>query len=205
MSSTHNPALGTVSVQHNGISVNHLHATTVEFENASNLDASDVVVTLSFQGIGHVISTNGSVDNTVLNLDANYLSAYNAAVGTPQLQQVNTAVVYRIPVLNRRRKAFFHMLVHRDDLSAPLIVASCNHLGYRLERRKMPAAVLLGVSQNTAIYGGLAASIPVIVLLLMESHHAIGNAVVTYILGLSVALIGALAIRLLRLLDRLFG
>jgi septum formation inhibitor-activating ATPase MinD len=61
--------LGNVTVQHIGVNVNHIHASTVEFRNESNQDVTDVLVTLSFQGIGHVIDTTDAIDNMPLYLD----------------------------------------------------------------------------------------------------------------------------------------
>src|SRR2546426_912359 len=59
------PQLGTVTVQHNGMPVNHVHMTTVEFVNDSNEDQKDVLVTLSFPGGGHIINSTGYVQGTL--------------------------------------------------------------------------------------------------------------------------------------------
>jgi hypothetical protein len=141
-----NPALGNVTVQHNGMNVNHIHASTVEFRNESNHDVTEVLVTLSFQGVGHVINTIGSIDNTPVYLDPAYLAQLINAPNPAQTQILNSAIVYRLPVLNRRKSAYFHMLVHRDNLSAPVVVASCNYAGFRLEEMKQPGVVLFGIS-----------------------------------------------------------
>src|SRR5260370_17206045 len=60
-----NPQLGTVTVQHNGTPVNHVHVTTVEFVNDSNEDQKDVLVTLSFPRGGHIINSTRFLKETL--------------------------------------------------------------------------------------------------------------------------------------------
>jgi hypothetical protein len=200
-----NPALGNVTVQHNGVNVNHIHATTVEFRNGSNQDVTNVLVTLSFQGVGHVIDTTGAIDNTPLYLDPAYMGQLVNAPNAAQIQILNSAIEYRIPVLNRRKSAFFHMLVHRDNLTAPIVIPSCNYAGFRLEQMKQPAVVLFGISQRAAAYVGLLVSTPIVAALLWKFHHPYIDGVFAYILGLAVAATGALVIKAGRVLDRIFG
>ncbi len=76
-----NPQLGTVTVQHNGTPVNHVHVTTVEFVNDSNEDQKDVLVTLSFPGGGHIINSTGFIKGTLspIPFDPGYVGLYTGA------------------------------------------------------------------------------------------------------------------------------
>ena len=129
-----NSQLGTVTVQHNGVPVNHVHMTTVEFTNDGNEDQKDVVVTLSFQGVGHIINSTGYIPGTLglIPFDPDYVAIY-AGADTAQINLLNTYVVHKIPVFNRRQKATFTLMAVRDDASSPVVLASCNHPGVKLE------------------------------------------------------------------------
>src|SRR6266850_3891848 len=127
-----NPQLGTVTVQHNGTPVNHVHTTTVEFLNDSNEDQKNVLVTLAFPGGGHIISSNGFIQGTLspIPFDPGYVAQYTGA-NAAQINVLSTYVVHKILVFNRRQKATFTLLV-RDDPNSQ-VIASCNHPGVKLE------------------------------------------------------------------------
>jgi hypothetical protein len=201
---SNNPSLGTVTVQHDGVNVNHLHATTVELVNESNQDVKDILLTLSFQGVGHVIDTRAGIDNTSLVLDPAYLVRL-ANANAAQAELLNSAIEYRIPVLNRRKRAVFHMLVRRDDLSPPFVLASCNHPGFRLDPMKVPPIVIWGVGRDLAVIVGLMITIPVMAFLLWRFHHPYTDPVIAFIFGLAVAAVGAVAVKSFRLLARIFA
>lgn len=130
---TNHPGLGTVTVQLDGVPVNHVHSTAVEITNESNEDAKEVVLTIAFQGIGSIISSSGYVNGILgtIPFDPAYVALYTGA--TPaQVGVLSTYVVHKIPVFNRRQKATFNLLV-RDDAPSPVVQLSCNHPGFKLE------------------------------------------------------------------------
>src|SRR5260370_3206516 len=149
------PQLGTVTVQYNDVPVNHVHATPVEVTNDSNQDQKDVLLTLSFQGVGHIMSSEGYLQGVLGNIpfDPAYTALFQRA--NQQLAAaLHTYVVHKIPVFNRRQKATFTLLVVRDAASTPVVHASCNHPGVKLEY--LPAGLELdGVPWNLAAGTGL--------------------------------------------------
>jgi hypothetical protein len=204
--STTTPFLGTVAVQHNGIAVTHLHTTTVEFENASTKDVTDLLITLSFPNGGNVLNAAGRVDNTPVFFDPAYLAQLQANQNNiPQLQQLTKAVIFRVPVLNRWKKARFDLLVHRDDMSNPYVLPSCVYPGFTVEQKASPNLLLYGVSRHTATLIGLLFTAPTVVLLVLRNHHPATNAAIAYGLGLAVAGVGILVVRLFRFFGKTFG
>jgi hypothetical protein len=201
------PFLGNVTVQHNGIPVTHLHTTIVEFENASTKDVTDLLITLSFLNGGNVLNAAGTVDSTQVSLDPAYLAQLQANQNNiTQLQQLTKAVVFRVPVLNRWKKATFNLLVHRDDLSNPYVLPSCAYPGFTVEQKILFSQLLYGVSRNAAALIGILFTAPTVVLLVLRyPHHPVINAAIAYVLGLGVAGVGVLVVRLSRFFGKTFG
>jgi hypothetical protein len=202
------PFWGNVTVQYNGVPVNHVHVTTIELTNDSSEDQKDVVVTLSFQdGIGHIIGSVGVIQGCVggIPFDADYLKLFQGA--TPQqVQALTTYVEHKIPVFNRRQKAMFTLLVVRDDASAPVIQVSCNHPGVKLEY--LPAgAEVNGVPFNLALGVGFLITPAVIFLLVryqLHSHPYLSS-LVGWFLGLYITKVGAGAVRVWKNIVRVLG
>jgi hypothetical protein len=201
-----NSYLGTVTVQHNGVPVNHVHMTTVEFANDSNEDQTDVVLTLSFQGAGHIINSTGYIHGTLgpIPFDPDYVALYtgaNAAV----INVLNTYVVHKIAVFNRRQKATFTLLVVRDDYSSPVVIASCNHPGFKLEF--LPSGTeIYGVSFNLAVGTGILLTAAILMVLSRyQQHHQNWNVVLGWFLGLVSASLGAAAVKAWKAVGRILG
>jgi hypothetical protein len=198
------PQLGTVTVQHNGIPVNHVHLTTVEFVNESNQDQTDVLVTLSFPGGGHIINSTGFIQGTLspIPFDPGYAALYTGA-NTALVNILNTYVVHKIPVFNRRQKATFTLLV-RDDPSSQ-VLASCTHPGIKLEF--LPAGLEIdGIPLNLATGSGflLTAAI-LIVTLRYQRHRPYLDPVLGWLLGLFSGRLGAAAVKVGKAIGRVVG
>lgn len=201
------PQLGRVTVQFNGMPVNHLHHTRVEFTNDSSRDLKEVEVMLSFGSTGHVISSTGVVEGTlaIVPFDTDYLGLYANAT-QQQINTLNTYVVHRIPVLNRRQKSTFTMLVARDDTSSPQVTVSSNHLGMRTEF--LPATPeLFGVPVTLALLVGLPASLACALLVVRFQHHSHRYLTVAFawLLGTVCMSIGAELVRLGKQFLRILG
>jgi hypothetical protein len=199
-----NPQLGTVAVQHNGTPVNHVHLTTVEFVNDSNEDQKDVLVTLSFPGGGHIISSTGFIQGTLsaIPFDPAYVALYTGANAT-LVNVLNTYVIHKIPVFNRRQKATFTLLV-RDDPDSQ-IVASCNHPGTKLEF--LPAGLEIdGVPLNLATGSGFLITAAILIYTLRyERHHPYLDPLLGWLLGLFSNRLGAAAVNLWKAVGRIVG
>ncbi len=200
------PQLGTVTVQYNGVPVSHVHATTVEITNDSNEDQKDVVLTISFQGVGHIINSAGYVEGCLgaIPFDPAYTALYVDA--TPaQVDILNTYVVHKIPVLNRWQKATFNLLV-RDDVASPVAQVSCNHPGFKLEYG--PTGLQIdGVPLQLATGTGfLVTAATVSVLLLYLRHrHAYSTALIAWLVGVFSGRLGAATVKSLKALLRVLG
>jgi hypothetical protein len=201
------PQLGNVTVQFNGVPVNHLHVTTVEFTNDSSEDQKDVTITIAFQGTGHIISSTGTIqgDPSPIPFKNDYVALYTNA--TPeQIQVLNSYVVHEIPVLNRGKKAIFSMLVARDDTTQPVVIVSCNHPGTKLEF--LPAGPeLFGVPLNLAIWLGMATTLACVLLLVrfQRHNHPYLTPAIAWFLGAYCARIGADLVRFWKLCVRVLG
>jgi len=199
-----NPQLGTVTVQHNGVPVNHVHMTTVEFTNDSNEDQKDVLVTLAFPGGGHVINSSGFIQGTLtpIPFDPAYLALY-AGANPAQVSFLNTYVVHKIPVFNRRQKATFNLLVQDDPNSE--VLASCNHPGIKLEFT--PAGLEIdGVPLGIATGSGLLVTGAVLFFTLRyERHHPYLDPLFAWLLGLFSNRLGAAATKVWKAVGRIVG
>jgi len=204
---TNDPHWGNVTVQYNNIPVNHVHVTTVELTNDSSEDQKDVAVTLSFQdGIGHIITSTGTILGClgVIPLDPDYLNLFQGA--TPQqVQALSTYVIHKIPVFNRRQKARFTLLVVRDDASSPVILASCNHPGVKLEF--LPSGLEIdGVPVNLAVGSGLLLTAAVLIFQLRyQRHHPYLDPFLGWLLGFFSGRLGAAAVKVWKAVVRVVG
>ncbi len=200
------PQLGTVTVQHNGVPVNHVHMTTVEFTNDSNEDQKDVVLTLSFQGVGHIINSTGYIQGTLgpVPFDPDYVARYTGA-NAALVNVLNTYVVHKIPVFNRRQKATFTLLVVRDDASSPVVLASCNHPGFKLEF--LPSGLEIdGVPLNLAVGSGVLLTAAVLIFALRyQRHHPYLDPLLGWLLGLFSGRLGAAAVKAWKAVERILG
>jgi hypothetical protein len=200
------PQLGTVTVQYNGAAVTHVHATTVELTNDSSEDQTDIVFTLSFMGQGHIINSTGFVegDLNLIPFDPNYVALYQGA--PPALvEALSTHVIHKIPVLNRRKKATFNLLV-RDAAPSPTVQASCNHSGFRLEY--VPAVPeLYGVPLNLAVLTGLVVTAAIAFLLehYLVQRHPHFTPWIAWMVGLFSGWIGAMTVSGVKTLLRFIG
>jgi hypothetical protein len=179
----------------------------VEVTNDSNEDQKDVLLTLSFEGVGHIISSQGYVHGVLgaIPFDPAYTALYHGA--NQQLAAIlNTYVVHKIPVFNRRQKATFNLLVVRDDASTPIIQASCNHAGVKLEYVP-PGLELDGVPLNLATGTGVIVTATTMFLLLryLEQHHPHGAALIAWIIGFFSGRIGAATVKIWKGLARILG
>jgi hypothetical protein len=201
------PQLGTVTVQYNGNPVNHVHVTTVEFTNDSNEDQKDVVLTLSFQGVGHVINSSGYIQGTLglIPFDPDYVALY-AGANAALVNALNTYVVHKISVFNRRQKATFSMLVARDDASSPEVLASCNHPGVKLEFLPVGPEVS-GVPLNLAVRLGIVLTASVVLLLVRYQRfpHPYLTPLFAWFLGVYCAVVGAAVVKAWKAIGRILG
>jgi hypothetical protein len=200
------PQLGTVTVQFNGNPVNHVHVTTVEFTNDSNEDQKDVFLTLSFQGVGHIINSSGYIQGCLdpIQFDPDYIALYTGA-NAALANVLNTYVVHKIPVFNRRQKATFTILVVRDDASPPVVLASCNHPGFKLEFLHSGLEID-GVPLNLATGSGLLVTAAVLIFtLLYERHHPYLDPLLGWLLGLLSSRLGAAAVKVWKAVGRILG
>jgi hypothetical protein len=200
------PQLGTVTVQFNGNPVNHVHVTTVEFTNDSNEDQKDVLLTLSFQGVGHVINSSGYVQDCLdaIPFDPDYIALY-AGANAALANVLNTYVVHKISVFNRRQKATFTLLVVRDDASPPVVLASCNHPGFKLEFLP-PGLEIDGVPVNLAVGGGVLLTAAVLIFALRYQRHRPSlDLLLGWLLGLYASRLGAAAVKVGKAVGRILG
>jgi hypothetical protein len=203
-----NPQLGTVTVQHNGVPVNYVHMTTVEFTNDSNEDQKDVALTLSFQGVGHIINSTGYIQGTLglIAFDPDYVALY-AGADPAQINLLNTYVVHKIPVFNRRQKATFTLMAVRDDASSPVVLASCNHPGVKLEFLPTGQLELDGIPFTLAAGSGvlLTGAILSLTIRFQQHPHQYLDPLVGWLLGLYSAKIGAAAVNAYKAVGRIVG
>jgi hypothetical protein len=205
---TNDPHWGNVTVQYNNIPVNHVHVTTVQFNNDSSEDQKDAKVTLSFQdGRGQIIGSQGTIQGSlgVIPFDQDYVNLFQGA--TPQqVQALRTYVVHKIPVFNRRQKAIFTLLVVRDDASAPVIIASCDHPGFKLEYLP-PGPEVDGVPFKVAVTMGTLATLTIIFLVVhfQRRQHPYVTPLLSWLLGWYVARVGAGVVRVWKSVIRVLG
>lgn len=200
-----NPQLGTVTVQHNGTPVNHLHLTTIEFVNDSNEDQRDVLVTIAFPGGGHVINSTGFTQGTLsaIPFDMDYVALYTGA-DEALVNILNTYVVHKIPVFNRRQKATFELWVQDDPNS--VVNVSCNHPGTKLEFLPGGGIEIDGVPVNQAIVvGWLVTAAALFLTLRFQQHRPYLDPLLGWVLGLFSSRFGAAAVKVWRAIGRIVG
>jgi hypothetical protein len=158
------PRLGTVEVLWNKLPVRNLHFCTIEFENESSRDFSNVVIRIAYPE-GTRILAEGQVSGSTQYIPwtDHYRHQIAAMSETEEAErdQVQVELLlarreYVIPIMNRGMKFSATWLVSSDNAD-PTVFVACDHLGVRLYERPQRPMMLGVVQMHAAWLGTLAA------------------------------------------------
>lgn len=202
---------GTIEVRYNGAVVQNLFLTTVDVQNESSRDLTDVNLNLVFQDGTTIYMAHGAVVGSAnvlpfANPFAAELDRFLALpADDPAAGPLGAALSRRrdfcVPVLNRGVSVRIAMLVEASPGRQPFVQLSCDHPGLRLLFQP-PRQLLFGVDQrHAALVGFLAGGILVVVVTAAELGPW-SIATVAFLIGSLTAVLGAALVRATRWIAR---
>jgi hypothetical protein len=200
---------GRITVLYNDVPVKHLHLVVLTVRNESATDLSDIRLMFGFrEGSVLLLSTGQLVgDMSGLLLAPKFFDDWRAAQDSQDsvgLAYFGSHRDYTIPVLNRDAVTRFEIFVAREDDARPDLSVSCTHKGVRL-RNRPPAPLFLGVSVARAAITGIVISCLIVLGLTQISMNSTLLSLSAWGIGLIASFVGALSVRLGRVIFRLLG
>jgi len=203
---------GRVQVLYNDKPVTNLRLCTVQLENESSRDLTDVEVTLAYSDGTNFLSGGGALQGAAnwLPFTNRYNDVFTRAfkpnanlnLSNTDVDYVRTRREYRIPVLNRGSRVNFYFLVVPSPTSGPKLQLTCVHPGVRLQERPQQA-MLLGVPRNQAAVVGLIIALALTLWVPSTLSNPWAIASTAFLFGTFGSLFGVLAIKTYRRLARL--
>jgi hypothetical protein len=207
------PSLGKVEVRYNEQPVRFVFLQNLELGNESSRDLEAVSFRLSttdnswFAGGSNVVGLDWVPWTPRFLETVRRVSAAFEKQEPPAEADLNFVRHNRestITALNRGTLVRFEFLVFNDHGVEPRLAFVCEKLGVRT-RHQSSGTVMFGVSQKHALIVGLVLGLALILLIGSVSTWATMNAILGFIVGISVAMIGVAAIHAQRLVKRAIG
>ena len=205
------PHFGKVEVLWNGSPTKNLHFCTIELENESSRDFSDVEIRIVYAD-GSQIYGEGQLSGTtqfmpwtkryVAEVDA--LTKAEAHKADPAVHNALARREYVIPVFNRGTRFFITYLVN-SPVEAPYVNVTLDHVGVRAYQRPQRPNMLYGVWQTYAAVVGLLAALIITVVTSLLTRRIWLVATITFTVAAVGSLLGAGIIRAWRWIVRVVG
>jgi len=218
---------GNIKILHNDRPVEHLNFVTVEIINDSNRDQPDLILDISTDFSSKIIGQNGFIEgnNTPLLLTSEYFDFFTSVVDrnneeelkisnkeieakSIQLQKdIDWALnnkKFNIPVLNRKTKAVFNLLIENTEQLQPVVNANILKKSLKLEddvdeternKKTLIYTIIIGL----LIFG---IGFTLIYINFPNSKSAI---ILTGILGVTYSLFGLIILITLRYIKKIFN
>lgn len=199
------PAIGTLEVRFNGVTITNVHLATVLVQNDSSSDLENVTLNFALSQGTAILASLGQVRGNTrwLPFTEQFLAMAQGSDETSK-QYVAGRRDYVVPVLNRDAIAVFEFLVSRTDALEPKVFLECDHAGVVLRHQK-PAQSLWGIPRNRALVVGTVVGLVVVAALAQYVRRPLVVAFCSWSLGYLVLLVGIALLWLWRSLLRLLG
>jgi hypothetical protein len=207
---TEDIGFGKVEILHNSQPVLNIHMTRVALQNDSNRDLANVTVNIGFLEGSRILRSFGFLEGGLRPLphapdfDRRLAAAVDGHATEGEVTTLLSNHDYTIPVLNRGSTASFAILVTRVDYSMPVVSLSVVHPGATLSYRE-PVPLHFGVPRSQALLWGLVVDVIALLALWYFSPPLWVAVIVALLLGLYVLALGALAVRMRRLVVKLIS
>lgn len=212
--STQDALFGTVEVRYNGNPVQNLFFSTIDVQNESNSDLTNLDLNLVFNDGTVIYISHGAVQGSanMLPFAESFAADLDRFVGSqpddPQRPLLAATLSrrrdYRVPSLNRGASLQIGMLVQAQPGRQPIIQLASDHSGLKLIFQG-PRHLLFGVDQNIATLTGLLAGIVIIAAISATPLGRGAAMAVGFGVGCVTAVLGALLVRAFRWFHRLLG
>ena len=205
---------GTIEVLYNRIPVQNLVITSIEVENESNRDLTNLELNVFFQDGTVIYMAHGGVQgsaNALLFTDAfssELARLSTLAEGDPArprlLQYLKSRRDFRVPVLNRGAKLTIALLVEAPLGRQPIVRLASDFPAVKLILQG-PRQLWYGVDRTLAGWVGLIIGVGVVVSVDRVLSASLLVTLLAFLVGCFVATIGAYAVRTFRWVFRLLG
>ena len=192
---------GRVEILYDGNQTRNIHIATVQLQNASSTDFTDVRVEIDCdQGTVRLRSLGQLRGSAQILPHSRELMAIIQPTPPRQLTQQEIAYwsprsEFVIPVFNRGAVATFTLLLSRPDHATPTVSLFCVHQGLQLKHRAIEQEVH-GVSARTAQKTGLGVAITVALLAALSPVPKWISVTVTLLVASYLVGIGAVVVRM---------
>jgi len=196
---------GRVEVHYNGTQVANLYMFTLQMQNSSNTDFTDLKMNIWCNLGSLILVSNGRKLSSVepLQFTAEYAAALQAVGENQNIDQVFTRRVYSVPVLNRDEQVEFSCLVTNRQGTEPSLYLECDKPGLRLAPRFVKPELWWGERRDLSALVGLLVTGLMLVPAVQLIHVGALLAIVAFVLGGFCMFPGAVVLKLVRLTRRL--
>lgn len=195
--------LGKVEVLYNDEQVLNVHTATIQLQNESGKDLTDLRITIASldgtrinAGYGH----NVGGDKYFL-LTNDYLDEVEAA-SDEKLTALLTFRRFLVPVLNRAKNSTFQFILSRDDQLTPNLELRCEHKGVTL-KNALPGERFWGVPLWQALIVGWATTFVALIGIISNFTSPWTIGLLAWILGLTILAVGATIVIVFRFFSKL--
>lgn len=205
---------GTIEVRYNGNPVQNLFFTTVDVQNESARDLTNVDLNLVFQDGTTIYMAHGAVQGSANTLPfadpfaADLTRLLALPPNDPSAPALAAALSrrrdFRVPVLNRGGSVRVAMLVQASAGRQPLVQLACDYPGVRLVFQG-PRQLVFGVEQGRAALAGFVAGAVLVFAVTASALSPRLVATTSFLIGSLTAVLGAALIRTARWVARALG
>ncbi len=195
------PLFGNVQVLHDNNSVTNLFISSIQLSNDSNHDLSGLELNIACDQQSLILISHAANSRSLKNLKLS--DDFSQILSEENVSNPLRTRDYQVPVLNRGDVINILMLVTRDVPGLPYISVSCDHPGLKLKFHAVSPQKLYGESQKMSALIGLFIGVTLCFTILYYSLTQSLSVWLAYILGATGAVLGALAIKLMRLIKKL--
>jgi hypothetical protein len=201
---------GKISVLYGDQPVGLLYLVTLTLRNESTTDLENLHLTYGFSDGTRILMSSGQLVGAIggTTIPDDFFVRWRGANERQDFRVGAYFVTHReylLPVFNRASVVKYELLVtHEDSTIVPALSVSCAHKGVQL-RNRAPAKQILGVNEGRATLAGFVLSFLVAVQLSRQPLSPFGLSIGAWVAGLTSLLVGALALRLLRVVARIMS
>jgi len=203
-SSIEDVKFGSVKLLYNNTELRNLYASNVVVKNDTGKDLNDLELNISCNIQSLILVSHGRNSNSIKELE--FTSEYNDIIernNPDDATYIYTRRDYKIPVINRGDKIEITLLTTNFNNERPLLFVTTEHKGVKLKYYIEPIK-LLGVSQNSSVLVGLAASLIICIPIFYYINANSLIIVLTLLNGWIASLYGVAILRVYNWIKRLF-
>ncbi len=196
------PTWGSLKMTYNEITVKNLYNVTVYVQNDSNKDLKDLKFNIRCDDNNESIIILSYVSKVGGPNILKLTDEFEKHLGGKEPQYLLAQRDYKVPILNRGDQIEIYLLVTNYKNLQPCISVHCDHLGLKMEYSEKQPWDILGIPILQSLVAGLLMALISIPLILYNIPYTLLQCALIFIVAISYSLLGALLIKMLKMILR---